>query len=338
MWEPSVALFKPLLQGEIAHHARCYRKILVLAFLLASLGFAVLMSLKPDPHKEPAMTMPNLSFQSSQQSKPLRDGQQLLPSGSRWHLPHLPSRQQTFVGAPTIPEPGRSSIIARAERPAWLGEEELVARQFVIPTTFKSIEPTEDLVLVKVAETITKIGSIFLSSAEQRIPLGGVVIKVGPGKPGKNMTVKAGDTVIYSKEGMKTAMELQFEDDKHLLIREDSIMGKIPATVYDESVLSKVEPLGDRVLCRPVALGGMSYGGLVIMESAMSDAQLGAVLRTGPGVPDPKKPGELEPIDVKEGEKVVFLKSAAETLATEDGETLFLIRNPNIFMKLQEAA
>lgn len=92
------------------------------------------------------------------------------------------------------------------------------------------IKPLQDRILVKRVEeeSRTKGGIIIPDSAKEK-PAEGVVIAVGEGKrdeDGKRipMTVKKGDRVLFAKYA---GTEIKLDDEEHLVMREDDILGII---------------------------------------------------------------------------------------------------------------
>lgn len=92
------------------------------------------------------------------------------------------------------------------------------------------IKPLNDRILVKrlEEESKTKGGIIIPDSAKEK-PAQGEVIAVGDGKLGDDgkrmpMQVKVGDRVLFAKYA---GTEIKIEDDEHLVMREDDILGII---------------------------------------------------------------------------------------------------------------
>ena len=90
--------------------------------------------------------------------------------------------------------------------------------------------PTEDRVLIKRLEEqeVTKGGIIIPDTAKEK-PARGRIIAVGPGKIDKNghkipMTVKPGQVVLFGKY---SGNDIRVDDEDHLVVREDDIMGII---------------------------------------------------------------------------------------------------------------
>jgi chaperonin GroES len=90
-----------------------------------------------------------------------------------------------------------------------------------------SIKPLGDRVLVRpdVAEEKTASGIIIPDTAKEK-PQRGTVVAVGPGKVENgtkiDMTVKAGDKVLYGKY---SGTELNLDGEDFLIMRESDILG-----------------------------------------------------------------------------------------------------------------
>ncbi len=86
--------------------------------------------------------------------------------------------------------------------------------------------------------------------------------------------------------------------------------------------MAKLEPLGDRVVVKPLAQEEVTRGGLVLPGTAQEKPQEGEVLAVGPGrVLDS---GERAKMEVKAGDRVVFAKYAGTEFKLEDEELLIL--------------
>lgn len=88
-----------------------------------------------------------------------------------------------------------------------------------------NIKPLADRVLVQPieAETKTSSGIIIPDTAKEK-PQRGKVVAVGKGKKDHEMSVKAGDTVLYGKY---SGTDLKFEGVDYLIMREDEILAII---------------------------------------------------------------------------------------------------------------
>ncbi|MGO9372121.1 MAG: co-chaperone GroES [Syntrophobacteraceae bacterium] len=90
--------------------------------------------------------------------------------------------------------------------------------------------PLHDRVIVQRVEELEKsAGGIIIPDTAKEKPQEGKVIAVGTGtvlKDGKTipLQVKPGDRVLFSKYG---GTEIEFGDEKYLVLREDDILGII---------------------------------------------------------------------------------------------------------------
>lgn len=88
-----------------------------------------------------------------------------------------------------------------------------------------------------------------------------------------------------------------------------------------------LQPLGDRVLVRPMAAEEVRASGIVIPDTAKEKPQEGEVLAVGPGKLD--EDGKRAPMDVKVGDRVLFSKYGGDEF-TIDGEELKILSESDI--------
>src|SRR5256714_10362595 len=89
----------------------------------------------------------------------------------------------------------------------------------------------------------------------------------------------------------------------------------------------KFRPLHDRVVVRRIEAEAKSAGGIIIPDTAKEKPQEGEVIAVGPGGRD--ESGELIPIDVKAGNRVLFGKWSG-TEVKIDGEELLIMKESDI--------
>src|SRR5687768_3255256 len=99
-------------------------------------------------------------------------------------------------------------------------------------------------------------------------------------------------------------------------------------------------PLHDRVLVRRVEAEEKTSGGIIIPDTAKEKPQEGEVLAVGAGARD--ESGKLVPLDVKEGDRILFGKWSG-TEVRLDGEDLLIMKESDILgivekVKAREAA
>ena len=83
-----------------------------------------------------------------------------------------------------------------------------------------------------------------------------------------------------------------------------------------------IKPLEDRILVRPEEGEETTVSGLVIPDTAKEKPQEGTVLAVGPG--KRSDTGELLPMDVKEGDRVMYSKYGGTEIKL-DGEDLLIL-------------
>jgi chaperonin GroES len=89
----------------------------------------------------------------------------------------------------------------------------------------------------------------------------------------------------------------------------------------------KFRPLHDRVLVRRVTAEEKTAGGIIIPDTAKEKPQEGEVIAVGSGTLNDK--GELRPLDVKAGDRVLFGKWSG-TEVKLDGEELLIMKESDI--------
>jgi len=89
----------------------------------------------------------------------------------------------------------------------------------------------------------------------------------------------------------------------------------------------KFRPLHDRVLIRRVAEDERTPGGIIIPDTAKEKPMEGEVLAVGSGARNEK--GEIVPLDVKAGDRVLFGKWSG-TEVRIDGEDLVILKESDI--------
>jgi chaperonin GroES len=85
---------------------------------------------------------------------------------------------------------------------------------------------------------------------------------------------------------------------------------------------TNIKPLEDRILVRPEEGEETTASGIVIPDTAKEKPQEGTVLAVGPG--KRSDTGDLIPMDVKEGDRVVYSKYGGTEIKLEGEELLIL--------------
>jgi len=99
------------------------------------------------------------------------------------------------------------------------------------------------------------------------------------------------------------------------------------------SAVRRLIPLLDRVLVEKVVAPTKTAGGVLLPEAAVSKVNEGLVLAVGPG--RRTATGELIPITVKEGDKVILPEYGGSAVKL-DGKDLMLLREEDILGILKD--
>lgn len=93
-----------------------------------------------------------------------------------------------------------------------------------------------------------------------------------------------------------------------------------------------LKPLGNRLVVEPIEQEEITAGGIVLPETAKEKPQKGIVLSVGPGDRDDK--GVRIPMDVKEGETVLFAKYSGTEIKYE-GKKILILRESDVLAILK---
>jgi chaperonin GroES len=91
-------------------------------------------------------------------------------------------------------------------------------------------------------------------------------------------------------------------------------------------------PLHDRVVVRRIEEDDRTPGGIIIPDTAKEKPQQGEVIAAGPGARDEK--GQIQPLDVKAGDRILFGKWSG-TEVKIDGEELLIMKESDILGVLE---
>ncbi|HJQ58882.1 MAG TPA: co-chaperone GroES [Vineibacter sp.] len=93
-------------------------------------------------------------------------------------------------------------------------------------------------------------------------------------------------------------------------------------------------PLHDRVVVKRVAEEEKTKGGIIIPDTAKEKPMEGEIIAVGPGARDEK--GNLVPLDVKVGDRILFGKWSG-TEVKLDGDDLLIMKESDIMGILETA-
>jgi chaperonin GroES len=92
-----------------------------------------------------------------------------------------------------------------------------------------------------------------------------------------------------------------------------------------------LKPLGDRLIVRSVEEEETTASGIVLPDTAKEKPQKGKVLAVGDGRLDDD--GKRIPLDVSEGDEVVYSKYGGTEIVV-DGEDLLVLRESDVLAKV----
>src|SRR5262245_35935927 len=98
--------------------------------------------------------------------------------------------------------------------------------------------------------------------------------------------------------------------------------------------MANIRPLHDRVIVKRIEEKEQIRGGIVIPDTAKEKPQEGEVIAVGAG--KKLESGERQPVDVKEGDRVLFGKYSGTEIKIDDQEVLIL-REEEILAVLESA-
>jgi len=90
--------------------------------------------------------------------------------------------------------------------------------------------------------------------------------------------------------------------------------------------MTKVKPLGPRVLVRALGASEKTKAGIYLPETAKEKPEEGEVLEVGEGK---WMEGKLVPLSVKKGDKIIFSKYGPDEIKV-DGEELLIVKEEDI--------
>ena len=96
----------------------------------------------------------------------------------------------------------------------------------------------------------------------------------------------------------------------------------------------KVKPLGDRIIVRREESSEKTTGGIILPDNAKQKPQRGTVLAVGPG--KMLKDGTRRPLQVKEGDRVLFTTWAGDEYKDRGSKDVILIMHEEDVMAVVE--
>ena len=86
--------------------------------------------------------------------------------------------------------------------------------------------------------------------------------------------------------------------------------------------MPQIKPLGDRIVVQPTQREEMTRGGIVLPDTAKEKPQEGKVIAVGPG--HLSDTGKLIPLEIQEGDTVIYAKYAGTEVQFDSIDYLIL--------------
>src|SRR5690348_18348471 len=99
--------------------------------------------------------------------------------------------------------------------------------------------------------------------------------------------------------------------------------------------MAKLTPLHDRILVKRIEEAETTRGGIIIPDTAKDKPQEGEVIAVGKGKSNEE--GKIRPLDVKEGDRILFGKYSGTEIKI-DGEELVIMREEEVLGILSGSA
>jgi len=152
---------------------------------------------------------------------------------------------------------------------------------------------------------------------------------------GGDKLARGGRTATFSVGGAKKDDKVQINPGIVMSEEDRKAADKItpaPVVIGKPVMKRKARPLYDRVLVRKATVEERTKGGILIPEEAQDRPLEGTVVRIGKGKRDIN--GVLWPLDVQEGNTVLFGKYAG-TEVMVDGEKVLMLREEEILLVIE---
>jgi chaperonin GroES len=93
-------------------------------------------------------------------------------------------------------------------------------------------------------------------------------------------------------------------------------------------VAVKLQPLGDRVIVKPLEAEEKTKGGIVLPDTAKEKPQEGEVVAVGKG--RKLDNGNVQALDVKVGDRILYGKYSGSEISTKDGQEYLIMKEEDI--------
>jgi chaperonin GroES len=89
-----------------------------------------------------------------------------------------------------------------------------------------------------------------------------------------------------------------------------------------------IKPLGDRIIVKPLEAEEKTKGGIILPDTAKEKPHEGKVVAVGKG--KVLENGQLQAMELKEGDRVLYGKYSGSEITTKDGQELLIMREDDV--------
>ena len=89
-----------------------------------------------------------------------------------------------------------------------------------------------------------------------------------------------------------------------------------------------IQPLADRIVVKPLEAQEVTKGGIVLPDTAKEKPQEGKIIAVGKG--KVLESGQIHPLEVKVGDRILYGKYTGSEITTKDGEELLIMKEEDI--------
>jgi chaperonin GroES len=93
-----------------------------------------------------------------------------------------------------------------------------------------------------------------------------------------------------------------------------------------------IKPLGDRIVVQPLEAEEVTKGGIILPETAKEKPQEGKIVAVGRGKVGDN--GQVQPLELKVGDRVLYGKYSGNEIKTKDGKELLIMREEDVLAVL----
>ena len=95
----------------------------------------------------------------------------------------------------------------------------------------------------------------------------------------------------------------------------------------------KMQPLGDRIIVKPLEAEGKTKGGIVLPDTAQEKPHEGKVVAIGKG--KILENGKQQSLEVKVGDRILYAKYSGSEITDRDGAELLIMREEDVLAVIQ---